>query len=508
MIAKLSGKIKCHAGLTLGSHYSGFNGSPLQQEITCLGDTTNLAVRLMSAAPWGEIWCNERLYQAAGHLFKFIKVNKSQSHGIENDAFAFFRLIDRKQNTISAKEKIIGRKKELEQLNQAVKEFLSYKKNSLINIIGERGSGKHRLLDEIKTKYQEKLEWISIDSDLLVKHPPKVLTQLIQVAIKKYRVYPDTKTNQNDYLSRVLNCIPFSEVKKIRTEPQDFIMDSERQLARLSSLEYSFDEISACLLSIFEIIAQVQPLGLIIKDYDHNRLILQDFVSMLLLALKKYPTLFILTSNVMSDIKNKFLPGNVSQSYIYLRPLSKRQIKNLALELMEEKLNSHQLSQVFSLSKGNALFVKNLILNLAQGEKPSFISAIDDHGLPQWILANRPLSIPFEIRKTIVAQFDQFPREFQKVVKNAVVLGEVFDSKILGLTLDNSVLLPEHLEYGKRIGLWSELTENHYQFYQPLFRDVIFHLQSIKDRRHLQKLITFQTGKVSKTEQIFNHPGY
>jgi class 3 adenylate cyclase/tetratricopeptide (TPR) repeat protein len=137
-------------GVNRGSSFTGEVGPPYRRTYTVMGDAVNLAARLMAKAPWGAIYATDGLLRCSRTKFATTAVPPFLVKGKLNpvDALAVRSALRAAPPGSSAKRlPLIGRERELAVLTKAIAAALAGEGN-LVELVGERGSGKSRLLTE------------------------------------------------------------------------------------------------------------------------------------------------------------------------------------------------------------------------------------------------------------------------------------------------------------------------------------------------------------------------
>lgn len=149
-------------GLNSGPVVVGAIGDDLRMDYTAIGDTTNLAFRVQGVAEAGTTCACEHTYQLARGMFQFEPLERKTVKGYE-EAISVYKLLSLKPETYRSRRatdrmlssKMVGRDRELERLElQALKAING--QGSIVNIIGEAGIGKSRLVAELKVRVATK----------------------------------------------------------------------------------------------------------------------------------------------------------------------------------------------------------------------------------------------------------------------------------------------------------------------------------------------------------------
>ena len=151
-------------GITYGRLRSGMYGHAQRQAFTCLGDSVNLAARLMSSAPPGEIYATERVRAAAGTVFQWSEPAQISVKG-KAEPVEVFALLGSKPHSARAHETnefpLVGRGRELEILTAKSDASLSGE-GQVVGIAAEAGMGKSRLLSELARATRERGTLVAI----------------------------------------------------------------------------------------------------------------------------------------------------------------------------------------------------------------------------------------------------------------------------------------------------------------------------------------------------------
>ena len=137
-------------GLGTGRMRAGPYGSPARRTYGVLGDQTNLAARLMEAAPAGGIFASAALAAAAGGREQFVDCGLLAVKG-RDEAVRLFEPKPRATAAIVAGRRapMIGRENERRLLRNCVDLLRDGSAGRVVLLEGEPGIGKSRLLDEL-----------------------------------------------------------------------------------------------------------------------------------------------------------------------------------------------------------------------------------------------------------------------------------------------------------------------------------------------------------------------
>jgi adenylate cyclase len=142
--------IDIQIGIAYGRLRSGTYGHERRLTFTCLGDAVNLAARLMSKAPPGQIYVAEPVRRAAGDVFTWEELTPTTVKG-KTDLVSVFALTGSKRyatrNQIPDERAIVGRTAELDAMGAQLDEALDGQ-GRVIGLLGEAGIGKSRLIAE------------------------------------------------------------------------------------------------------------------------------------------------------------------------------------------------------------------------------------------------------------------------------------------------------------------------------------------------------------------------
>jgi class 3 adenylate cyclase len=143
-------------GLNSGPVVVGVIGDDLRMDYTAVGDTTNLAFRVQGLAEAGTTCVSEETYRLTKGMFQFEALDKKRVKG-KSEAVSVYKLLSLRpevqrprpgaERTIYSK--MVGRDRQLEKLELQVLKAVNGQ-GSVVNIIGEAGIGKSRLVAELK----------------------------------------------------------------------------------------------------------------------------------------------------------------------------------------------------------------------------------------------------------------------------------------------------------------------------------------------------------------------
>jgi len=143
-------------GLNSGPVVVGAIGDDLRMDYTAVGDTTNLAFRVEGLAEAGTTCVSEETCQLTQGMFHFEALGKKTVKG-KAEAISVYKLLSPRPEAhrprLGAERMIysamVGRDRELQKLELQVLKAINGQ-GSIVNVIGEAGIGKSRLVVELK----------------------------------------------------------------------------------------------------------------------------------------------------------------------------------------------------------------------------------------------------------------------------------------------------------------------------------------------------------------------
>ena len=141
--------LRVRAGVNRGHVFAGEVGSMYRATYTIIGDTVNLAARLMAAAPTGALYVAPEVVERSRTLFATEALEPFEVKGKSQPvrAVAVGAAIGIRTQRRAHEMPFIGRDAELGVVIDAI-QASAHGRGSVLTILGEAGSGKSRLLDE------------------------------------------------------------------------------------------------------------------------------------------------------------------------------------------------------------------------------------------------------------------------------------------------------------------------------------------------------------------------
>jgi class 3 adenylate cyclase/tetratricopeptide (TPR) repeat protein len=138
-----------HVGVNRGHVFSGEVGTAYRSTYTVMGDTVNLAARLMAAAPEGAIYATPGVLDQSRTLFAVDTLEPFHVKGKAEpvQAYAVGEETGDRSADVRSDLPFIGREAELAEIRAAVDEWTAGT-GGVVTIVGDTGSGKSRLAQE------------------------------------------------------------------------------------------------------------------------------------------------------------------------------------------------------------------------------------------------------------------------------------------------------------------------------------------------------------------------
>ena len=164
-------QLKARVGLAAGSIFAGPLGAPQRREYSVIGDTVNLAARLMQKADVGEVWADETVYNRANRFFEYDDLGEIHVKGKTEPRHVYHALHEKEQDQQEEAahyllSELTGRDKELSIIDELADKVWSGQGQVLL-LSGEAGVGKSRLATEIVRRWLDERGGVPHTGDCL-----------------------------------------------------------------------------------------------------------------------------------------------------------------------------------------------------------------------------------------------------------------------------------------------------------------------------------------------------
>jgi class 3 adenylate cyclase/tetratricopeptide (TPR) repeat protein len=500
-------------GINTGPVVIGTVGVDLRVQFTLVGDTINMASRMEALAEPGTTYVTEETYRLTRDLFHFQRLGKKMVKG-EEEPISVYKVLAGKDDVyrprLGAERRIysrmVGRDSELKRLELQVTKAINGQ-GSVVNIIGEAGIGKSRLVAELKRREVMKkvslLEGRAISIGKNLSFHPIIDLSKKWVGIRGDDDEVKAFGKLDDAIKRVFpeeygEVLPFVAILM-------GMKLSGRHAQRTKGIEGEALK-RLILKSVRDLLvkaAELTPLVIVIEDLhwaDTSSVELMESLSRLAETRK---ILFI----------NLFRPGYRETGDRLAEFLKDRQVNyyfEIVLDPLPERMSEALIGCMLNISKLQHAFVTSIVERT--GGNPFFIeevvrSLIDEQALlPKagtFQLTDKAatISIPKTIDDLLMARIDRLHEQTRELVKEASVIGRSFFYRILAEVASKIEDLDARLNYLQEIQLLRErlrIGEVEYVFNHALVQEVAYESILPLKRKELHLRVARSIEKVFK----------
>ena len=458
---------------------------------TVIGDAINLAARLSTLAKPDEILVTNNTYRRAEGYFNFQRLEptkiKGKSAPIEVYKFLAHKEIPSKTHRLSGlRADLIGRSAELAQLQSALQR-LRRGEATVMEICGEAGTGKSRLIEEFKANIDSgKIEWLEGYAYPYSQNIPYY--PFINLFNRVWKI------EEGDTPERVKN--------KIENHYRRLSRDSETLVPYIGSLySLKYPQIEGVNPDYWKLRLHeaMQKTLEAFSEQAHTVICLEDIhwadpssinlVRSLTPAFSE-PILFIYVYRPPFNLFTQDQQKNIGKRYlqIQLKDLSPLEAEDMIESLLSSRIIPHELRQfIREKVEGNPFYLEEVINTLIDF---GALARVDGH----WRLT-RAISdsdAPSTVQGVISARLDRLDNNSKRVLQEAAVIGRDFLYEILRQSTKLKKNIDQYLHCLEQNGIIrrKSLTPDlEYVFKHALTHEVVYRGLLKKDRQAIHERI-------------------
>ena len=505
------GPIRMRIGIHTGPVVVGTLGNDLRVDFKAVGDTVNLASRMEKLAKPGSTYVSEDTFKLTDRLFEFESKGKKSVKGKEKSV-AVYKLLSSYKDLFRPRlgserriySEMVGREKELDRLELQVMKAINGE-GSVVNIIGEAGIGKSRLLAELRKREVIKRvalfegRAISIGKNLCFHPVIDILKQWAQIRGDDGEAMAYGKLEaaiKNLYPEKLGEMFPF-----IATLMGMKLSGSYEE--RIRGIEGEALE-NLVLKNVRELLIKastMSPLIIIAEDLHWSDISTIELLESLFRLAETHRILFINvlrpgyreTGDRIVKVVNEKLP--VYAVEIVLEPLNEKMSEILITNVLNINVLQHDIiRKIIQRAGGNPFFIEEVARSLIDEQ-----AVVIKDGVFQVTDKIDSIAIPNTINDVLMARIDRLEEATRNLVKIASVIGRNFFYRILADVAGTIENFEDRISYLKEIQLIRErkrMDELEYFFKHALTQETAYESILPEKRKKLHLKVARSIEKV------------
>jgi serine/threonine protein kinase/tetratricopeptide (TPR) repeat protein len=469
-----------------------------QKEYSVIGDAVNVVLKLKDLAKIGQVYVSGPIHKFTKNEFEFKKVEPLIIKE-DNKQLSIYELLSVKEKIYRAGfeskrmifSEIIGREKELDKLQLHLLKLINGE-GSIVNVIGEAGIGKSRLIAELCKK--DEINRVTLLEGRALSIGKNLAFHLIIDILKKFAgideeddeaasFYKIEKMIRKIHPEAIQEILPFiATLMGIRL--------SGKHAERIQGIEGDALE-KLILKNLREFVgksSEIKPLIFIIEDLHWADLSSIEMLESLYRLVENHSILFInvfrpgyekTSDRILSTIKDRYIHYHEE---IYIEPLSEQQSEILTNNLLRIKILPPKFSALlFERTEGNPFFIEEVVRSLI--DEAIVIFENGEFKVSQKI---ETVMIPGTINEVLMSRIDKLDENTRTLLKTASVIGRYFFYKILVDVAHEIDEIDEQLTYLKEIQLVlkrQRMAEVEFLFKHALVQQVVYDTLTDKQKK-------------------------
>ena len=453
-------------GVNAGDLFAGTVGAPFRRTYSTMGGATNLAARLMRAAPWGGVLATPAVTDEVGRRFVTRPVPPFTVRGRDEPVIACLVEATVSASTAAADRSVpfTGRTDELALLVAAVADARAGR-GRVVEVTGDAGVGKSRLVAELCARSGD-LSWLQEVCDPYERTSPyhtagALLRRILQIP-------PDaTATDAGTALTRTVASVapdltPWLPLLATAVRADVVPTPQVAEVAPRYRRERTHQAVADLLAAV-----ATDPAVVAIEDAEHCDDASAELIAALLARmLPAHPWLVLITrgGGATGLHRGRGYPA----TSVHLAPLDAAAAAELAARLAEHTpVPVHRMPHLVAQAAGNPLFLAALVT--AQADQTD--------------------ELPRSVEAIIAARIDGLDQDDRRALRYLSVLGDRFDADLLDATLAAHGLTHDQHERWRRLAEFVTTDGDTFAFRNALVREVAYEGLAFRRRRQLHALV-------------------
>jgi len=474
-------------GIHMGKVFTGAVGPETGRRFLVMGETVNLAARIMERARETDILVSDAVYQITRPVFEFTEPvrflppgyhDEIITHGVLRLKTGFIK----RRGIEGLQSPIVGRQKELSQLYSVIEGLFRGQGRTVI-LTGEAGVGKSRLIEEIFTyslgfslergksviwctgqcsPYRESLylpfvEIIKQIAGIQNEDSEKTLVAKLLAAVE--RLAPDNPDETFTFIAGLFNIAPDVsrenrlkqlDPKAIKLQIQMAITTILKNHARTGPVVYCIDDLYLaddptleCVKFVTETVPDLSALLILISRPEKEKL--------------------------WWSIRTAIL-GSPNAVELTIRRLTPEDIRSICRNLLKiPKMSESIVNIIVGKAEGNPFYLEELIkLFISRGMLVR--KGMEWHATGK----NVKFDIPYNIEGIIRARFDTLPAGLKGLLNEMAVIGRNFSKRILKTLTAHWEAFDQDVARLADLGFVVSENGEDYSFHHGVVREVIY----------------------------------
>ena len=421
-------------GLNSGEVVVGKIGDDLRMDYTAQGQTVGLAARMEQLAESGCICITEYTKRLIEGFFRVRNLGVSMVKGVRRPLHIYeledFRQFQSRLEISRERgfTRFVGRRAELAALNAALQQALN-RQGNVIGVVGEPGVGKSRLCHEFLELNQNK--GITYCKANCASHIQTVPLLPVQQLVRSLLTISE-QDSEEETRKKIAGTLILLDEALTDSLPVwfEFLAVKDPQLPdKEVDAEVRQRKLFALIQRLVRLKAEREPLIILIDDLHWIDQPSDAFVDQLVDSIIDTRTLLLL--NFRPEYRRQWMDRSIYRR-LPLPALDRAGAREMVDELLGNDPSILGLAQkLVSRALGNPFFIEELVRTLAESG-----NLAGQDGAYRLVNPVKTQTLPRTVQAVLAARIDRLGETAKLVLQTASVIGQEFEKRILGRTLD------------------------------------------------------------------------